>query len=304
MRPWLIDGDEINFEAMTRNVVREPRPMANEELTAIRAAEPDRIMRRVGRVAVLTMHGPLTRRYDFWSYWMGGTSMTGFAMALQRAIDDSDVEGILVSVDSPGGTYDGTPELAERIRSQRGAKGSGKIVAVADSMAGSAAYWLASQFERLEVAPSGMVGSIGTLVLHHEMSRMLDQIGITPTIVRDPEKKADINMVEPLSDDARAYLQMLVSEITAEFHAAVAAARGLSVSKVKENFGQGRMVRPKPAMLAGMVDGISEAGQVVTRLAAGRRGVRPRATAEIRAEAAYHRRRLALDTLAKSRQDR
>ena len=65
---------------------------------------------------------------------------------------------IIFDLDSPGGVVYGVPELAAKIRAFRNTK---PIYAVANSEAGSAAYWIGSAASKFYVTPSGQVGSIG-----------------------------------------------------------------------------------------------------------------------------------------------
>ena len=293
---WLVDeaAGDGPMSAIAAGDASRPAAMA-DDISTLRAAEPDRLLRRQGDTAVVSLWGLLTRRFNMLTWWYGGTSMEGFAAALQQAIDDAEIRSVVISIDSPGGSYDGTPELTKQIRSQRGAKGAGRIVAVADSMAASAAYWVGSAFERLYVAPSGGVGSIGTWMMHMDYSRMLDGEGITPTMLRSPQWKADLSPFESLPEESKEHYQQLVDGITAEFVAAVASHRGVSAAVVRERFGQGRMVQSKEARAAGMVDGIEESRDIFRRLRGGRPAGRPATTAQARSSAFHRRRRQQLD---------
>ena len=87
------------------------------------------------------------------------------------------ISAIVLDVDSPGGSVFGVEELATEIRAARGTK---PVVAVANSMAASAAYWIASQADELVITPGGMVGSIGVLTAHEDISKAQEMAGIKP----------------------------------------------------------------------------------------------------------------------------
>ena len=89
----------------------------------------------------------------------GGTSAEKVGRQLAELLDDPAVGSIVLDIDSPGGTIAGVPELADQIFAARGQK---KIVAVANSLAASAAYWIGSAAEDFVVTPSGGAGSIFT----------------------------------------------------------------------------------------------------------------------------------------------
>ena len=110
-------------------------------------------------------------------------------------------------------------------------------------MAASAAYWIASACDELVVTPSGSVGSIGVLAVHTDRSAANEEEGIKPTYVAYGKYKAEFNPDNPLSDEALAELQSQVDEAGETFVKAVAKQRGCSQTKVREEFGQGRMCR-------------------------------------------------------------
>jgi len=108
-------------------------------------------------------------------FLFGGTSITGFRAAFRQALRDPSVSAIIFDVDSPGGTIDGVPELADEIFAARGRK---PMVAVANTQMASAAYWIASAADEIVVTPSGSVGSIGVLTAREDLSRATQMAGI------------------------------------------------------------------------------------------------------------------------------
>jgi signal peptide peptidase SppA len=240
---------------------------------AVQAARQGRDRGRVaGAVAVLPLRGVITPRTSFMSYLFGGMGLVDFMDEFRAALSDDDVGSILIDIDSPGGRVDLVPEAAEEIRAARGKK---PIVAVANTMACSAAYWLGAMADELVVTPSGQVGSVGTYILHEDWSGMNEQIGIDPTFIVSSASpyKVDGNPEEPLSEDARATWQQDVDDITADFFKSLAKARNTTVKDVRDNYGQGRVLNAKRAMDAGMVDNVQTYDQVVARLVGG--GVTP-----------------------------
>jgi capsid assembly protease len=85
------------------------------------------------------------------------------------------------------------------------------------------------------------------------------------TMIRSEQspKKNEAHPFGPLSDEARANLQARVNDSGAEFIRAVASGRKVSQTKVKEEFGQGRMFGAKEAIARGMVDRVATLDQVV-----------------------------------------
>lgn len=215
-------------------------------------------------VAVLPIYGVIAQRMDLLSEFSGGCSTERVGRQFDALVNDPECGAIVLDVDSPGGNYYGTPELAEKIFNARGSK---PIVAVANSMAASAAYWIASAADELCVTPSGDVGSIGVLAVHYDHSAFNAQLGVKPTYVTYGQHKAEFNQDSPLSGKATAELQARVNEAGETFVKAVAKQRGVAPQVVREKFGQGRMVAGKEAVDRGMADRVETLAAAIARLA-------------------------------------
>lgn len=151
--------------------------------------------------------------------------------AAKRGSEDSNVKGIALVIDSGGGMVAGNFTLNDRLHSLRGKK---PIRAYAAEHAYSAAYSIASCADTITVARTGGVGSIGVVVVHMEMSKMLEQWGITTTIIRSKPGKMEGNGYEKLSEGAQARIQERVDEFHNQFVALVARNRAMSVEAVDE----------------------------------------------------------------------
>ena len=138
---------------------------------------------------------------------------------------------IILWINSPGGVVSLIPETADLLYDMQ-IIGQKPVIAVCDLMCCSAAYWLASQCDRVVVTESSMVGSIGAYVAHEDISGMLEKAGIKITLIGSPASKTDGNPYEPLSKTARASLQAYAKAVSADFQADVARGRGVPKSTV------------------------------------------------------------------------
>lgn len=222
----------------------------------------------------------------------GGASTERIGGLLDQALAAEDVRGIVLDVDSPGGTVQGVAELHAKIRAARGRK---PIVAVANSNANSAAYWIAAAADELVATPSALVGSIGVYTVHVDESRALEQAGLAIHVYRAGKFKAEGVDGGPLSDEAEAAIQDTVDAIYGLFVRDVAQARGVTPAQVREGYGLGRAVVAQQALADGMVDRIGTLDETIARLA------NPRRAASIGRRADVAARRLALDTIADAR---
>lgn len=222
-----------------------------------------------GTVAVLPVRGLISQRSSLFQQIFGGTSTESLGAQFDAALRSDQVKGIVLDIDSPGGTTYGVQELAERIFQARGTK---PIIAVANSLAASAAYWIGSAADKLMVTPGGDVGSIGVYCLHEDFSKADEQQGIKTTLVSAGKYKVEANPFEPLSEDARQALQDGVDATYSEFVQAVAKHRGVSATAVRGGFGQGRVVRSKEAVAEGMADRVASLSKVLDEMGVQRTG--------------------------------
>lgn len=203
---------------------------------------------RVKDVAVIPLIGAIMPRGDAMSDMSGGggVSLTRFQSEFQQVATDETVGAIVLEIDSPGGQVDLVPETAALIRSFR--KEGRPIVAMANTMAASAAYWLAAAADEIVVTPSGMVGSIGVFQLHQNMEGAAQAMGIVPTYIFEGPRKVEGNPFAPMDDAARAAFQAEVRSAYEHFTADVATYRGASLKTVRadpegsseKTFGGGR----------------------------------------------------------------
>lgn len=240
---------------------------AREARAAAEAAARQQAGSQPGGVAVLPLFGLMVQRADTLQEMSGATSVERVGAAFRAAVADSNVGAIALQVDSPGGSVYGVDELAAEVYRARGAK---PIVAVADSLAASAAYWVATAAEELVVTPGGEVGSIGVYSAHEDVSRALEAAGVTVTFVSAGKYKVEGNPYEPLGEEARAAMQGRVDDYYTMFTRAVARNRAAPVERVRDAFGEGRVVGARRAVELGMADRVATMAEVIDDLARGR----------------------------------
>ena len=216
-----------------------------------------------GMVAVVPLFGTIFPRANLMTDLSGGTSAQKFLEQFRIAMASPDVGAVVIEMDSPGGQVSGVQEVASEILASRGRK---PIIAVANSLMASAAYWIASAADQIVATPSAEVGSIGVFAVHQDLSEAMAREGIKTTLISAGRYKVEQNPFEPLSDEAREAAQAHVNETYASFIEAVARGRGVRASDVRDGFGEGRVLSAKRALQAGMVDRIETLDQTLTRL--------------------------------------
>ena len=229
-----------------------------------------------GAVAVLGLRGVIAHRVEALDDVSApaGTSTQLFTQRFREALADDAIGKILIDVDSPGGSVEGTPELADEIFRARGRK---PVVAVVNALGASAAYWIASGADEIVMTPSGQVGSIGVWTSHEDLSVFYEKKGVKTTLISAGEHKVSGNPFEPLSEEAREHLQQLVNSFYGLFVKAVARGRGVKAAEVRGGFGRGRTVGAAEALAAGMIDRVATFDETLAGLLAARHRHRPQA---------------------------
>lgn len=273
--PWAIEESKLD-EILAFLELKASAATSDNDLAAMRAAYADTVARSTaqsaGTVAVLPIIGTISHRTTMISAYSGGLSTDKFAAQFRAAVNDPNVKAIVFDVDSPGGTVDGVTELAAEIFKARGSK---PIIAVANTLAASAAYWLACQADEVVVSPSAKVGSIGVFMVHTDASQAYEKAGVKHTLIKFGANKAQANDFTPLSDEAAADLQAMVDDTGAQFVADVARGRGVKGSEVTARFGQGRVFGAKEAVKLGMADRVATIEQVLAKYGVSRNNAQP-----------------------------
>jgi capsid assembly protease len=197
----------------------------------------------VGGVALLPIFGVLVNGPSYW----GEMSYQDIGSNFDDAMDDDDVSAICLQINSPGGEVSGLHDLVDNMYSARGEK---PIYAIVDDMACSAAYAIASAADTICLPRTGVVGSIGVIAIHVDISGMLANAGITPTLIYHGDRKADLTPFRPLSDRGKSSLQDDVDEIGELFIETVARNRDLVVGDVRNQ--EAALYRGKHAIDAGL----------------------------------------------------
>jgi signal peptide peptidase SppA len=216
-----------------------------------------------GAIAILPLRGVIAHRAGTLEESSGGTSTERFAAMFRQVAADPAIGTIVLDVDSPGGTIPGVQELAAEIFAMRGTK---RVVAVANSLMASAAYWIGAMADEIVGIPSAQIGSIGVFTAHADLSEALAKEGINVTLISAGKFKVEGNPYEPLSDEGRAFIQGRVDEAYSNFVKDVARGRGVTPAAVKAGYGQGRALSAKDAKEAGLIDRIATMDETLARL--------------------------------------
>lgn len=208
---------------------------------------------KAGSVGVINIVGTIMQRVSSLERSSGGVSSEEIGVAFDSLMADAGVSGIVLNIDSPGGSVYGMHDLADHIYESREAK---RIVAFANRLAASAAYLIGSAASEFYASRDGEVGSVGVFGVHVDMSKADEMEGMKYTYISAGKYKTEGNPHEPLGDEAKEHAQEMVDWHYAQLIKAIGRNRGVSAAKVAADFGEGRTVMADKAKAAGMIDGI------------------------------------------------
>jgi capsid assembly protease len=222
-----------NLEALESKL---GRPLGNTMTASIRDG-----------IATIPVEGAMFKRASWFQAVSGATDYTTIAKDLTAALEDPNVRGIMLQIDSPGGEVAGITDLVSMIT------GASKPVwAHIDGTGASAAYWIASAADKVIASPSAVIGSVGV------------QIGMKLAEPRAGEKtyrfvssQSPLKNASPDTEAGAQQIQTLVDDLAAVFIESAASNMGVTVEHALANFGQGGVMVASKALDAGMISSIS-----------------------------------------------
>ncbi len=223
------------------------------------------IIRQQGHVAVISINGPIDRTSVLG--WRSGQlfviGQDAIRCALDDALKDPSVRGILLSINSPGGVVAGTKELADYIAEAASRKPVGAYV---DGLAASAAYWLASATGRVLAPATGQVGSIGVIMMVADFSGYYKRAGVSFEYIASGKYKAAGRGERPLTDEERAYFQGKLSALHDVFRGDVASR--MQITAPVEHWAEAQVMLGKQGKELGLVNAIvrDEAAAIQTMM--------------------------------------
>lgn len=254
----------LELRAPEKRLVAEESPDGGEAPTANEVDEGS-------KVAVVSIDGPLSQRGEQHLCGM----VDGYdwiTMRVTSALADPEVGAVVLRVNSPGGDVAGLEEGVRRMRAAAERAGK-RVIAFADELAASAAYWIsAGVADEVLLPPGGEVGSIGTIGAWADETKAFENEGIDVHVVRDPPGKAAAAAIKPVAEVADERLTKVVKESTTRFIAAMSKRRGIGKRALRAL--DGAVLSGAEAVEAGLADRVGsfeDALQAAAASAADRR---------------------------------
>lgn len=210
-------------------------------------------------IAVLNVRNTMIKPATWW-----GTSTVQLRNDLRAASVNPDISGILLSIDSPGGSSAGMPELVMDVNKAREKK---PVWAHIEDMGASAAYYLASQADALFASPGSVVGSIGTMLAVPDLSKLAEREGVFVHMFKTGDLKGAGYPGTPVTEEQQTEFQSWVDGVQELFDSAVRKGRYLSAAELSA-VRTGGIFMPPVAQNLKLIDGIQSFDKTLARLAA------------------------------------
>ena len=231
---------------------------------AVKAASTSFGYETQSNIAVVTVRGSMTKYGSSFSP-EGSTLRARKALRLAKA--DPEVHKALMVWESPGGLVEGTDELAAEIRDFSEAK---EIWSYVDGMCCSAAYWCASQAQKMYSNQTSSIGSNGVLMVVEDWAKAYEEAGVKVHVIRTGEHKGAGVQGAAVSDENLAVWQEQVGQLFEMFSGAVRKGRNMSKAEF-DAVSSGRVWLPKQAADLRLIDGIQSFERTLAALSKTRR---------------------------------
>lgn len=196
----------------------------------------------VNGIAVIPIDGSLVHKYGYIKPYSGMTGYDGIMYRLREALADPEVKAVMLDMNTPGGMVAGCFDLADKIAEYRKIK---PIWSLGYDMHCSAGQMVASACSHRLITQTGVAGSVGVIMAHTNIEKMLDQQGVEITLITAGSHKADGNPYQALPKDVREKWQKELESNRQMFASKAAAYMGVDVKKVLATEAETYEVRPQ-----------------------------------------------------------
>lgn len=162
------------------------------------------------------------------------------------------VEGVILAIDSPGGTTTGGEAIYEAVRKLAEEK---PVAAQIGTLGASAAYMIASGADHVVARQTSIVGSIGVILQYPNVTELLDTIGVDVRVIKSAPLKGEPSMVDEPAPGAEAMMRAMVLDSYQWFKDIVETRRGLSPAEVA-TLADGSVFTGRQALERKLIDGL------------------------------------------------
>lgn len=156
----------------------------------------------------------------------GDSSADHIVEALQQAFADPRTAGVVLRINSPGGSPVQAGIIFEEIRRLKAKHSQTPVFAVVEEICASGGYYVAAAADRIFVDRASLIGSIGVLMDGFGFVDSMKKLGVERRLMTAGDNKAFLDSFSPLSERHKAHAQTMLNDIHQQFIDAVKAGRG------------------------------------------------------------------------------
>jgi protease-4 len=229
------------------------------------------------KIAVIDIEGVISSTANKNFFIEENSSMAALS-ALKEAENDTSIKGVILKINSPGGTVGMSQRIYNEIIKIREKK---PIISVMEDVAASGGYYIASATDRIVALPGTMTGSIGVIMSTTDMHNLLsNKLGINQNVIKSGKYKDIGSSTRAMTSEERKLLQDMVDDSYLQFKEAIINGRinrrdkytAKKVELTRNNlnkYADGRIFTGKQAVKLGFVDsigGIDEAEEMMKKI--------------------------------------
>jgi len=207
------------------------------------------------KILLVSLNGLLTDGQKSSVLGLEGTEAIKVRRQLQKAIDRDSIKGVLIRINSPGGTVGISQEIYHTIMNLRQKK---PVVASMGDIAASGGYYIASACDQIYANPGTLTGSIGVIMQTYNAQELMKKVGLEDVTIKAGKYKDIGSFSRPMNSEERGILQSLIDDTYQQFLDDVYQGRSyngeiISRSQLAES-AQGLIYTGKKAHKIGLVD--------------------------------------------------
>lgn len=156
--------------------------------------------------------------------------------SLQAAFKDGNTQGVILRVNSPGGSPVQSQTIYDEIRRLRKLHPEIPLHAVVEDLCASGGYYVAVAADRIYVSPSSIIGSIGVRMDSFGVTGLMEKLGVERRLLTAGENKGMLDPFLPENPADKEHMQVLLKEVHEQFIHAVREGRGKRLKETKDTF--------------------------------------------------------------------
>ncbi len=178
-----------------------------------------------------------------------------FREIIEKAEDDDDIKGLILRINSPGGTVTASDLIYHELKEFK-ERSNIKVYAVVMDLAASGGYYVAMAADKIIAHPTSITGSIGVIALKPTVNGLMDKLGVGVDVVKSVDKKDFMAPWRPFTDEERRLFQETIDGFHQRFVEIIAENRAeLSIDQVKK-LADGRIFDSQKSLENNLIDGI------------------------------------------------